>query len=33
LTKLVALTMQMLDRKPAEEPVLTLEEETIEYEA
>jgi len=25
--------MQMLDRKPAEEPVLTLEEETIEYEA
>jgi single-strand DNA-binding protein len=32
-TKVVALAMQMLDRKPAEEPVLTLEEETIEYEA
>src|SRR5512134_3512332 len=32
-TKVVALTMQMLDRKPSEEPVLTVEEETIEYEA
>ena len=32
-TKVVAHAMQMLDRKPAEEPVLTLEEETIEYEA
>jgi len=25
--------MQMLDRKPAEEPVLTVEEEAIDYEA
>jgi len=25
--------MQMLDRKPSEEPVLTVEEEPIEYEA
>ena len=32
-TKVVALTMQMLDRKPSEEPVLTVEEEPIEYEA
>jgi len=32
-TKVIALTMQMLDRKPSEEPVLTVEEETIEYEA
>ena|SRR5690349_3829106 len=32
-TKVVALAMQMLDRKPADEPVLTVEEETIEYEA
>src|SRR5215203_6220823 len=32
-TKVVALTMQMLDRKPAEEPVLTVEEEAIDYEA
>ena len=32
-TKVVALSMQMLDRKPSEEPVLTVEEETIEYEA
>jgi single-strand DNA-binding protein len=32
-TKIVALSMQMLDRKPSEEPVLTVEEETIEYEA
>jgi hypothetical protein len=29
----VALAMQMLDRKPADEPVLTVEEEAIEYEA
>jgi hypothetical protein len=33
LTKIVALSMQMLDRKPSEEPVLTVEEEAIEYEA
>jgi single-strand DNA-binding protein len=32
-TKIVALSMQMLDRKPSEEPVLTVEEEAIEYEA
>jgi len=32
-TKVVALAMQMLDRKPSEEPLLTVEEETIEYEA
>ena len=32
-TKVVALAMQMLDRKPSEEPVMTVEEETIEYEA
>ncbi|HEX6034596.1 MAG TPA: single-stranded DNA-binding protein [Anaerolineales bacterium] len=32
-TKVVALAMQMLDRKPSEEPVLTVEEEAIEYEA
>jgi single-strand DNA-binding protein len=32
-TKVVALAMQMLDRKPSEEPMLTVEEETIEYEA
>ena len=31
-TKVVALTMQMLDRKPSEEPVLTVEEEALEYE-
>jgi hypothetical protein len=33
LTKVVALAMQMLDRKPSEEPMLTVEEEAIEYEA
>jgi hypothetical protein len=33
LTKIVALSMQMLDRKPREEPVLTVEEQPIEYEA
>lgn len=32
-TKVVCLAMQMLDRKPSEEPVLTVEEENIEYEA
>jgi single-strand DNA-binding protein len=33
-TKVVALAMQMLDRKPSEEePVLVVEEEAIEYEA
>lgn len=32
-TKIVALSMQMLDRKPSEEPVLTVEEQSIEYEA
>jgi single-strand DNA-binding protein len=32
-TKVVALAMQMLDRKPSEEPVMTVEEEAIEYEA
>jgi single-strand DNA-binding protein len=32
-TKVVALSMQMLDRKPSDEPVLTVEEEVVEYEA
>lgn len=32
-TKVVALSMQMLDRKPNDEPVMTVEEETAEYEA
>jgi single-strand DNA-binding protein len=32
-TKVVALAMQMLDRKPNDEPVLSVEEETIDYEA
>jgi single-strand DNA-binding protein len=32
-TKVVALSMQMLDRKPEEEPVPTVEEEAEEYEA
>jgi len=31
-TKVVALSMQMLDRKPTEEPVMTVEEEEGEYE-
>ena len=31
-TKVVALAMQMLDRKPNDEPVLTVEESTTEYE-
>ena len=33
LTKVVCLAMQMLDRKPADEPVMTVEEEAIDYEA
>jgi single-strand DNA-binding protein len=32
-TKIVALSMQMLDKKPGEEPVATVEEEQGEYEA
>ena len=32
-TKVVALSMQMLDRKPNDEPVMTVEEESAEYEA
>jgi single-strand DNA-binding protein len=32
-TKVVALSMQMLDRKPEDEPVSTVEEEAGEYEA
>jgi single-strand DNA-binding protein len=32
-TKVVALSMQMLDRKPTDEPVMTVEEEAIDYEA
>ncbi len=32
-TKVVALTMQMLDRKPSEEPVMAVEEEVVDYEA
>ena len=32
-TKVVALSMQMLDRKPSEEPVLSVEEEVVDYEA
>ena len=32
-TKVVALSMQMLDRKPEDEPVSTVEEDTGEYEA
>lgn len=32
-TKVVALTMQMLDRKPSEELVMTVEEEVVDYEA
>jgi single-strand DNA-binding protein len=32
-TKVVALAMQMLDRKPSEELVMTVEEEAIDYEA
>lgn len=32
-TKVVALSMQMLDRKPNEEPILTVEEEGADFEA
>ena len=32
-TKVVALSMQMLDRKPSEEPEMTVEENAPEYEA
>lgn len=32
-TKVVALAMQMLDRKPSEEPMMTVEEEAADYEA
>lgn len=32
-TKVVALSMQMLDRKPSEEPMMTVEEEAADYEA
>ena len=32
-TKVVALSMQMLDRKPSEEPEMTVEENASEYEA
>ena len=32
-TKVVALAMQMLDRKASDEPVMTVEEEAAEYEA
>jgi single-strand DNA-binding protein len=32
-TKVVALAMQMLDRKPSEEPVMTEEEEAVDFEA
>ena len=31
-TKIVALSMQMLDKKPAEEPVDSVEEDVAEYE-
>ncbi|HVN15452.1 MAG TPA: single-stranded DNA-binding protein [Anaerolineales bacterium] len=32
-TKVVALLMQMLDRKPSDEPLMTVDEEQAEYEA
>ena len=32
-TKVVAVLMQMLDRKPAEEAMMTVEEDAVEYEA
>ena len=32
-SKVVALAMQMLDRKPSEEPTMTVEEEVVDYEA
>ena len=31
-TKVVALSLQFLDRKPSDEPMLTVEEEAVEYE-
>jgi hypothetical protein len=33
LTRVVALAMQMLDRKSSDEPVMTVEEEAVDYEA
>ena len=32
-TKVVALSLQFLDRKPAEEPMMAVEEEAVDYEA
>lgn len=32
-TKVVCLSLQFLDKKPAEEPVMTVEEEAVDYEA
>ena len=32
-TKIIALQMQMLDRKPADDPIMTIEEDSGEYEA
>jgi single-strand DNA-binding protein len=32
-TKVVALSLQFLDKKPADEPMLTVEEEAVDYEA
>ena len=32
-TKVVALTLQFLDKKPSDEPMLTVEEEAVDYEA
>jgi single-strand DNA-binding protein len=32
-TKVVALSLQFLDKKPSDEPVMTVEEETVDYEA
>ena len=32
-TRVVALAMRMVDRKPSQEPILTVEEEPVEYEA
>jgi len=32
-TKVVALTLQFLDKKPSDEPVMTIEEEAVDYEA
>jgi hypothetical protein len=33
ITKVVALAVQFLDKKDKEEPVLAIEEETVDYEA